>query len=168
MKPFRVNDLTNFKGVGAAVVSPNGEQVVYVVSEILEKENGYRSSLWLKKGEERLPLTNGQKPATRDNNPKWSPDATQIGFISNRSGTNQVWVLSMVGGEARQVSNLFKGVSSFQWAHDSKKIYISGKEETPEDKPREGSTFTHVTRLHYKMKGVATMIAFGIKFGLLN
>jgi hypothetical protein len=29
MKPFRVNDLTNFKGVGAAVVSPNGEQVVY-------------------------------------------------------------------------------------------------------------------------------------------
>jgi hypothetical protein len=35
----------------------------------------------------------------------------------------------MVGGEARQVSNLFKGVSSFQWAHDSKKIYISGKKK---------------------------------------
>ena len=155
MKPFRVNDLTNFKGVGAAAVSPNGEQVVYVVSEILEKENGYRSSLWLKKGEERVPLTNGQKPATRDNNPKWSPDGKQIGFISNRSGTNQVWVLSLIGGEARQVSNLFKGVSSFQWAHDSQKIYISGKEETPEeDKPREGATFTHVTRLHYKMNGV--------------
>ena len=155
MKPFRINDLTHFKGVGNAVVSPNGEQVVYVVTEVLEKENGYRSTLWLKHGEEHRQLSNGQTPTTRDQQPKWSPDGTQIAFLSNRSGSQQIWMMASHGGEAKKVSEFSKGVQFFHWSHDGSTLFLSAKEETPEQKkPREGSGFTHVTRLHYKMNGV--------------
>lgn len=155
MKPFSINDLVHFKGVGAANLAPDASGFVYVQTEIMEKENGYRSTLWLYQDQKNFQLTNGQKPLTRDQNPKWSPDGKQIAFTSNRSGSNQIWLIAAQGGEARQLTDLAKGVQAYSWSPDGKKIYFNAKEETPsEDKPREGAQFTHVTLLKYKMNGV--------------
>lgn len=154
-KPFAISDLVVIKGVGAAQVSPDGETVVYVVSETLEKENGYRSCLWLREGETLRQLTNGQTPTTRDGNPKWSPDGSTIAFTTNREKNNQIWLIFAAGGEARALTKMFKGVGVYNWSHDGSKIYFTAKEETPEEnKPREGAAFQHVTRLNYKMNGV--------------
>ncbi|MCE5196562.1 MAG: S9 family peptidase [Negativicutes bacterium] len=154
-KPFTINDLISIKGVGAAQVSPDGEKIVYVVSETLEKENGYRSCLWLREGERQRQLTNAQIPAVKDGNPKWSPDGSMIAFTTNREKNNQIWLIPVSGGEARSLTNLFKGTGAYNWSADGSKIYFTAKEETTaESKPREGASFEHVTRLNYKMNGV--------------
>ncbi|HZW49292.1 MAG TPA: S9 family peptidase [Bacillota bacterium] len=154
-KPFAISDLVVIKGVGAARVSPSGEKIVYVVSETLEKENGYRSCLWMREGETLSQLTNAQTPTTRDGNPKWSPDGSMIAFTRNHDKINQIWLISVAGGEARTLTNMFKGVGAYNWSYDGSKIYFTAKEETPEEsKPREGAAFQHVTRLNYKMNGV--------------
>ena len=39
-----------------------------------------------------------------DSWPAWSPDGTQIAFISNRSGNNDIWVIPAAGGSATQIT----------------------------------------------------------------
>ena len=56
-----------------------------------------------------------------ENAPKWSPDGKYISFLSSRPGPakgNQVWVLERSGGEARQLTQLKGGVTSYQWSPD--------------------------------------------------
>ena len=64
------------------------------------------SSLWLAatdgKSEPRQ-LTNAA--GKKDRHPRWSPDGKQILFESNRSGDNQLWVIDLDGGEARQLTH---------------------------------------------------------------
>ena len=36
--------------------------------------------------------------------PTWSPDGTEIAFMSRRSGYREIWVVPSGGGEARQVT----------------------------------------------------------------
>ena len=38
--------------------------------------------------------------------PTWSPDGTQILFASDRSGSNQLWIVNLDGSSLHQVSNL--------------------------------------------------------------
>jgi TolB protein len=78
-------------------VSPDGARVVFA------SYTGRQShQLWWMPpaGENPLPLTYGDF----DNiNPRWSPDAKRIAFISNRSGNVQLWTLDVPGGEQRPV-----------------------------------------------------------------
>jgi TolB protein len=47
-----------------------------------------------------VPLTYGDYDNT---NPRWSPDASHIAFISNRSGNTSLWVVSIPGGKQQEV-----------------------------------------------------------------
>lgn len=160
LKPFVVNDLTSLKGVGAATLSPDGSKLAYVVSEILEKENGYRSTIWLWEDGVSRQLTNGLNPVTRDSAPKWSPDGNWLAFSSARGGRNQVWLLAIAGGEAKQFTQAPRGIATFAWAPDSKSIYYLAKEETPQKSEREGSTVRHITKLRYKFNGAGYLDNF--------
>jgi len=158
--PFTIDDLPELKGAGNPILSPDGQRLVYVVSEMLLKDNGYRSSLWIYEEGSSRRLTNALKPATRDISPVWSPSGEMIAFLSNRSGTNQVWLLHLTGGEAIQITKAPKDVSSFAWMPNSKQIcYLAKAEEKEEDAPvepkqRDGSTARHITRLRYKFNGL--------------
>lgn len=48
--------------------------------------------------------------------PSWSPDGTQVAFISNASGSPQVWVVPAAGGPPRQVTRLADPVQSVRWS----------------------------------------------------
>src|SRR5207253_9703146 len=60
-------------------------------------------------------LTSGEK---HDSAPRWSPDGRTLAFLSDRSGTTQIYLLPMSGGEARQLSNLPNGVTEYNWRPD--------------------------------------------------
>jgi Tol biopolymer transport system component len=36
--------------------------------------------------------------------PSWSPDGSQIAFISHRSGEHKIWVIPAIGGTTRQIT----------------------------------------------------------------
>jgi dipeptidyl aminopeptidase/acylaminoacyl peptidase len=48
--------------------------------------------------------------------PSWSPDGTQLAFISNASGSPQVWIVAAAGGAPRQVTKLADPVQSVRWS----------------------------------------------------
>ncbi len=159
-KPYVAEDLLRMRWVGTPRISPCGRFVAFVVTEVLEKENAYASSIWLYDSAVRDydPLSirqithRGGKVKGRDYNPKWSPDGTLIAFLSDRAGSNQVFVMEMTGGEARQVTNAPKGVNDFDWL-DSGSLVLSTKEDEDRPKFREGATARRITTLRYKFNG---------------
>ena len=117
-------DLTmTVKRVSTVVPSPDGSMVTFVVSEAVM--DGEKSE-WLSHvhianadGSGGRQLTRGDKSATL---PRWSPDGRWIGFITSRSGTANVWRISVSGGEAEQITDEKGGVTAFDWSPDSASI----------------------------------------------
>lgn len=58
-----------------------------------------------------LPVKNG----TGNIDPIWSPDGQHLAFISNRSGTSEIWVINMDGTNLRQLTANGQSVRFPQW-----------------------------------------------------
>ena len=60
-----------------------------------------------------------------DAEPRWSPSGDRLAFTSTRGADDdrqQLWILPMHGGEARQVTNVVGGVSEVAWSPDGDRI----------------------------------------------
>jgi dipeptidyl aminopeptidase/acylaminoacyl peptidase len=66
-------------------------------------------------------LTDG---AGSERAPRWSPDGSQLGFISNREDGPQLWQSVPKGGTPVRVSHLSDGLADFLWAPDGKSFYF--------------------------------------------
>ena len=64
------------------------------------------STLWLAADRQGRAAAADQRAAKKDRHPRWSPDGKHILFESNRSGDNQLWVIDLGGGEARQLTTI--------------------------------------------------------------
>ena len=124
--PFTVDDLARLDRVSDPQVSPDGRYVVFTVRETDFDANKGRTDLWL------LDL-DAEKPEPRrltqheanDSNGRWSPDGTSIFFLSTRSGSSQVWRLTLAGGEAMQVTRLPVDVNAFRVAPRGPRVLVS-------------------------------------------
>jgi Tol biopolymer transport system component len=125
-EPIRVTDLTKIRSIGSIAVSPDGKQVVYVVTAIEPKgeEYNYINQLWLSdlSGKSQpLQLTSKENAGQ----PAWSPDGKQIAFIRNADNKPQIFLLPLQGGEARQLTTHKYGASNPQFSADGNKILFS-------------------------------------------
>jgi uncharacterized repeat protein (TIGR01451 family) len=59
-----------------------------------------------------------------DTHASWSPDGTQIAFISNRSGNNDIWTIPAAGGTAVQVTTDPANDSAPDWSPDGTRLAI--------------------------------------------
>ena len=99
-------------------LSPDGTTIVF----------SWRGDLW------RAPAAGGA--ATRltahpaeDVRPFISPDGTQVAFLSNRSGSEQVHVMSIEGGAPSQVTLHTEGSRLYGWFPDGAAVLIRSKRD---------------------------------------
>jgi dipeptidyl aminopeptidase/acylaminoacyl peptidase len=125
-RPMTIDDLLAIKGVSDPQLSPDGTQVVYVVSQLDRSTDKTNSSLWL------VPVAGGEARALTsapgsNNHPRWSPDGQTIAFVSDRGGSPQVWLLPVSGGEARPLTKLPIGVSGPIWSPRGDRLVVSAE-----------------------------------------
>ena len=112
------------KAVGVPRVSPDGSRVVYTVSEAVTtpEKSEFVSQIWMANiaTKQNVQLTYGDKSSS---NPKWSPDGKWIAFTSNRKDNkNNLYRLSVDGGEAEPLTDLKSSVGDFKWSPDGRSI----------------------------------------------
>jgi dipeptidyl aminopeptidase/acylaminoacyl peptidase len=131
------------KAVGSPRVSPDGKKVVYTVNEAVmtPEKSEFVTQIWLATiaTKQNLQITFGEKSST---NPKWSPDGNWIAFTSNRKDNkNNLYLLSLKGGEAEALTDVKSGVANFDWSPDGRSIAFimsdpKSEEEEKNDKAR--------------------------------
>lgn len=109
-----------------AQVSPDGKQVAFVVAPIGHAETTPTSTIWLADVDGRQPARPFTAGTVEDRMPRWSPDSRTLAFLSDRAERRvaQVHLISAgeVGGEARQLTSVAKGLDQLAWAPDGRSL----------------------------------------------
>jgi dipeptidyl aminopeptidase/acylaminoacyl peptidase len=113
------DDFIRLKRISDLQVSPSGDLIAFVVTEMDFKKNTSNSDIWIIPSMGGIPRKLTSSPTT-DTSPCWSPDGDKIAFISSRGGTPQIWMIHTDGGEATQVSTISTGATGPVWSDDGK------------------------------------------------
>lgn len=113
-------------------ISPDGKTIVLVETRADLESDEYRSEIILVDA-----ATHQSRTLTRArhhaNSPRWSPAGDMLGFLapdSNKVG--QLWVTSMTGGDALQLTNGKDAIAQFAWSADGQQIAYAVADPKPE------------------------------------
>ena len=146
-RPVNTNDLAHYALIMQVEVSPDGQQVAYCVQTIDWEENQYRSEIWMMSGAGEQPHRFTAGP--RDNQLAWSPSGGALAFVSDRSGSQQLYVIARAGGEARQLTALEDGVSNPVWSPDGRYLAFTSRNHPAGYQPPRADVRV-ITRPRYK------------------
>ncbi|HXW03886.1 MAG TPA: S9 family peptidase [Vicinamibacterales bacterium] len=114
-----------FKRVGGPVVSPDGQWVVFAVSEPSYDPQQEVSDLWIVPADGSAPARRLTSNRGAENGPAWSPDSTRLAFAARRDDDEvaQIYVLDVArGGEAQRVTNAPTAASAPRWSPDGRRL----------------------------------------------
>lgn len=99
-------------------LSPDGKLLAF----------GWAGDVWV------APVTGGAaRPLTRhparDGSPVFSPDGKEIAFVSERTGSPQLFIVALEGGEPRQVTYHTAGFDLQDWFPDGKRLLALGSRD---------------------------------------
>lgn len=127
------DDIYSIQSAGDPQISPDGKLVAYTVRDADRSQNRWHTEIWLTSADGSgtpRQFTGGESSTM----PRWSPDARVLAFLSARRDPKtgamektQVYELSMDGGEARRLTHLENGVSSFAWSPDGAQLAVVSK-----------------------------------------
>ncbi|MBX7115478.1 MAG: S9 family peptidase [Myxococcaceae bacterium] len=122
--PYTVKDQVTLRRLASLDVSADGKQVALVVRETDLEANRGRMDIWLVNSD-----GTGLKQLTthpeNDSDVRFAPDGKSVYFLSARSGTQQVYRLSLEGGEPVAVTQSPLDIGSFILSRDGKQLAFS-------------------------------------------
>jgi dipeptidyl aminopeptidase/acylaminoacyl peptidase len=128
-KPLAIEDVFNLRLAVDPQISPDGKRVIYVrqFNDIMTDKR--HANLWIvnSDGTENRPLTTGNY---NDSSPRWSPDGTQIAYISNRDGSPQIYRRWLDSGQTAKLTSLTTPPAGIAWSPDGK--WVSFTAHVPE------------------------------------
>ncbi|MGH8921133.1 MAG: TolB family protein, partial [Actinomycetes bacterium] len=150
-RPVVPEDLFALRFLMGADLSPDGTSVVYALSRTDLDANTDHTDLFV------LDIASGKRRRLTHTNavhasPTMSPDGSQVAFLSTRAGLPQISVLPLTGGEARQVTELPRGVGGGPvWSPDGTRLAFTAGDQGP---PRDPTKPYRVSRTLWRADAV--------------
>src|SRR5581483_1325862 len=124
--PFDVDALLSLQRISDPQVSPDGRTVAFTVQSIDVAANKRPKQIWV------VPLMLGSPrciTSEGDSNerPRWSPDSKSIAFVSDRSGSSQIWTMNPDGSGAKQITNLSTEADGVIFSPDGKNLVFTSQ-----------------------------------------
>ena len=109
--------------IGAVSVSPDASKVLYGVSYYSVPKNKSHHTLHIMgaDGSNQTLLTT---TAANESGAVWIKGGTKIAYLSNASGSSQVWEMNPDGSERKQLSNCENDVEGFLFSPDEKSVIL--------------------------------------------
>lgn len=110
--------------IGSSTMSPDGESILYTITQYNMADNKGVTNLALSKLSDPVPeqITDN---AGNESDPTWSDDGNFIYYMSDRSGSNQLWQLKVSDRKSIQISDVEGGLDGYGVSpHGDKVFYI--------------------------------------------
>ncbi len=138
LRSLQTDDTFKIKSVRSPSLSPDGTLLAYTVTIRNYEKNSSKTRIWMMatKGGDPIPMT---AEAVSSREPTFSRDGKRLYFVSARNGgESQVWFLDLVnGGEARQLTDLDRGIGTINFSGDEKKLLLTLTDPEPEEDSEE-------------------------------
>jgi dipeptidyl aminopeptidase/acylaminoacyl peptidase len=163
-RTLQPQDFAAIHDVGSPQMSADGQWVAYTVRAVDLGKDKRATNLWLAKwdGSSNRALTFGDKSQF---SPRFSPDGKQLAFLSGRGDDekgDQLWLMDLAGGEARQVTTLKGEVEDFAWAPDGRHLVLVVNDPDPADEEKDKDKAEApivITRFQFKEDEVGYLTA---------
>jgi len=138
-RALTIDDIGKVQRPGGPQIAPDGRRIAYSLDDRIYVVEDARPQA----------VTAASGSAW---SPQWSADGDSLYFLSDRSGSNQVWRLPVDGfGEAEQVTDFEHGIGSLNLSPDERRLLLSFSDNDLREAPEseEPQPFV-VTRRHFK------------------
>ncbi len=130
-RPMTVDDALDMVSVGGALMSPDGEWVLFSKTELDWDENERNTKWYL------IPSSGGDEfeyiGEEGGSSFQFSPDGKYLALTRSVDDKRQIFWMRTAGGEATQLTEHETSVGRYQWSDDSTKIFFSATDKRPED-----------------------------------
>lgn len=114
-------------------ISPDGRYVAYETTAGNWDANAFESKIWV------MVVATGQSHQLTDfkgssYGSEWSPDSTQLAFLSTRDGSPQIYVIDVAGGDPVKLTRAERGVNSFRRSPNGLHIVFTSADPEREDR----------------------------------
>jgi len=127
-RPMTETDLVMMKRLSAVAASPDGQMIAYQLRETDLAANKGKTDLYMLKlgTADAQPVMFASTPDKNEHDPAFSPDGKSIYYISNQSGSDQIWRYDIASATATQASDFKADVSGFKISPNGKNFALWG------------------------------------------
>ena len=135
LRPMTVDDALNMVRLGNVQVSPDGKWVFFSKSELDWGKNKRNKRYFM------IPASGGKAVQyigdSGGSSFQFSPDGKYLSFRRTVDKNSQVFMMSLKGGEAFQLTHHKNSVESYKWSPDASKIFFAANEPMGEEEKKE-------------------------------
>ena len=118
------------------VISPDGRWVAYVVAPVGRGGERRMCALWVAAADGSSPPWKLTAGMAADSDPRWAPDSASVFFLSDRTGSRQLYRVRVAGGEAEVLTDWRGEISDARPLADARLVAVVATDEPTEEDER--------------------------------